>query len=432
MKSTALKGLVLVMAAGFAAMGACGRKADAPAGASGEIRVFTFGYPPEKMAREQQAEVFQKRFPNIKVNMEVSPDYDRKLTAMLAANDGPDIWEVCDDHFHMFSPDLTDLRPYIERDRVDLSIFYDRAINGYILNDGMIEALPIGLCPFVLAINKDLFREAGAAVPAGDSWTWDELLEAAGKITRGSGPSKVFGLGDHWVFQQTAPWYFGGRYYNNDFTEILFDSPESVRGIQHFADLIWKYKVYPNFEEASGVVANQRFFGGRSGIQAVNIRGLNDFITTIGDNFDWNIVRMPTTGETGETPIWSIVQGYGIWRGSKNKEAAWAFTKWATTDPESLAICALAAVPPTKNAAEIVRAYNWEKKDLNTQALINSIPDAILVQPGGPFAQVADIYNAFWDSVKKGETADMAQGAKDLAARGRVILRSLNLSGVNK
>jgi ABC-type glycerol-3-phosphate transport system substrate-binding protein len=81
---------------------------------------------------------------------------------------------------------------------------------------------------------------------------------------------------------------------------------------------------------------------------------------------------MPTTPETGQTPIWSIVEGYGIWKNSKNKEAAWAFTKWGTMDPESLAISVLAAIPPTKDAATIINAYNWEKNDLNTQALIDS------------------------------------------------------------
>jgi hypothetical protein len=75
MSKRLVNGSVLAVVAGLLIFGACDKKADAaggdgsvaastqvnPADVTGEIRVFAFAYPPEKIAREKQAEVFRRQ-----------------------------------------------------------------------------------------------------------------------------------------------------------------------------------------------------------------------------------------------------------------------------------------------------------------------------------------------------------------------------------
>jgi multiple sugar transport system substrate-binding protein len=405
-------------------VGACGGAGGT--GGGNEISVFTWGFPAEKLAREEQVRRYMEIHPDVKIRLEVSPDYDRKLATMLASGDGPDVFETSDDWFHLYSKELADLRPFIEQDGVNLDIYYERSLSGFRLPDGKLESLPIGLCPFALAVNKDIFAAEGIALPQGP-WTWDELIQAAQAVTKGSGAGKVYGLTDHWVWQQILPFYFGGGYYNKDFTQLTLDAPESIRGVQFFADLMYKYRIMPTFEESSGLLAEQRFFGGRSGIIPINLWDIYNFVQNIGDSFEWDLVMMPTMKESGLTPVWSIVEGYGIWEGGKNKDAAWSFIKWATTDRESLALASVAAIPPTHDAASIFTAYDFGAP-LTLQVFIDTIPNAILSIPGGPFAQVNDTINEYWDTLKRGEgVTDVGAGVREITARARPILRSLGI-----
>jgi multiple sugar transport system substrate-binding protein len=432
MKKIAMVTAAVLALAGMFFLDSCSKSGSAsgtaaPSGGGKVISVFTWGFPAEKLAREQQVKRFMELHPDMTLNLEVSPDYDRKLATMLASNDGPDVFETSDDWFHLYNKELADLMPFVQRDSIDLSIYYERSLSGFRLPGGKLESLPIGLCPFALAVNTDLFDAAGITLPEGP-WTWDELIKAAQAVTQGSGMSKVYGLTDHWVWQQILPFYYGGGYYSKDFKALALDSPESIKGVQFFADLMYKYKIMPTFEESSGLLAEQRFFGGRAGFMPINLWDIYNFVQNIGDSFKWKLVMMPTMAESGLTPVWSIVEGYGIWEGSKNKDTAWEFIKWATTAPESLSLASVAAIPPTHDAASIFVAYDFGAP-LNLQVYIDTIPNAILSIPGGPFQQVNDTINEYWDTLKRGEGAnDVRPGVEEICARARPILRSLNIN----
>ena len=370
-------------------------------GAEFEIRVFTWGYPAEKLAREQQAQRYMDKHPDVNILIEVSPDYDRKLAAMLNSGEGPDVFEICDDWFHLWQHELTDLKPYVERDGMVLEdIYAPRAFEGFWTPEGKLEGLPIGLCPTIMAVNKDLFAQAGVEVPAG-SWTWDEALDAALKITTGEGADKVYGLADNWMYDQITPYYTGGSYYSEDRRTIVATAPETLAGMQFYYDLIHKYKVYPDFDAAAGVQGNQRFYAGKAAMIPINMWDILDFVSQIGDAFDWDLIMMPTTASTGLTPLWSIVEGYGIWEGSSNKEAAWEFIKWATTDPEALELSAIAAVPLTHNGSELLLKQDFGRP-LNLQKFVDAVEFAILSQPGGAFQEVNDIISENLNDLKKG------------------------------
>ncbi|MHB1007774.1 MAG: ABC transporter substrate-binding protein [Propionibacteriaceae bacterium] len=402
----------------LAALSACSSAAKTSdlrqnGGAKTTLSVFTWGYPAEKQARESQAQLYMDTHPDVNVTIEVSPDYDRKLAAMLSSPNGPDVFEISDDWFHLYKDQLVDVKKYADRDKLDLNkTFAKRALQGYTNPDGKIEGMPIGLCPFVMAVNLDLFKAAGVEVPQG-KWTWDQVLAAAQAITKGTGASKVYGMSDSWVYDQTMPFYYGGDYYNEDKTKVIINQPKSAQGFQYWSDLMHKSKVMPDFDAASGVQGNQRFYSGKAGMAPINMWDIKDFVSQIGTSFNWDLVSMPTEGSTGLTPVWSIVEGYGIWKNSKNQDAAWDYIKWATTDPASLKLSSIAAVPMTPDGMNLVLNQDFGKK-LNLQKFVDAVPNAILTLPGGAFSEVSDVVNQNLNDIKKGSPV---QPALDKAAQ---------------
>lgn len=75
-----------------------------------------------------QIAAFEKKYPNIKVKLEHVPweDYWTKLQTMMA---GGDCWDVFTMDTGFYLPDyvarnaLVDITPYINRDKVDLSVY---------------------------------------------------------------------------------------------------------------------------------------------------------------------------------------------------------------------------------------------------------------------------------------------------------------------
>lgn len=365
-----------------------------------KISAFTWGFPPEKKAREEQAKKFNETHKNIQVDLQVSPDYDRKLEAMISANNGPDVYETSNDwyHIHTIKKRLEDLRPYIEKDQFDLSQYFDSAVAGYKLDDGTIEALPLCYDLFVMAYNKDLFDAKGVAYPTGD-WTWEDCLAMAQKLTYGEGTEKVYGLSDQWSYQQIAGYLFGGEYMSPDYKEVRANQPLAIKGFQFYVDLYKKYKVMPDADAAKGMGGDQRFFAGKSAMIPCNNWDLDTFITTVGSNFKWDIVKMPTVRDTGKGVAWSIVEGFGMWAGGKNKDAAWEFMKWVTTDPEAQKIGSRAGIPTTKGSEPVFLGLDTSPVQLNIQSYVDSIAIAKPGPFGGIYAELSDEHGRTWDKI---------------------------------
>ena len=73
---------------------------------------------------------------------------------------------------------LLDLTGYIEKDGVDMSIYYPDIAAIYTREDGKIFALPKDHDTIALLYNKAIFDQAGVAYPT-DEWTYDDMYEAA-------------------------------------------------------------------------------------------------------------------------------------------------------------------------------------------------------------------------------------------------------------
>jgi multiple sugar transport system substrate-binding protein len=124
--------------------------------------------------------------------------------------------------------------------------------------NGEAMAVPFDNHGWLLWYNTQLLEDAGLD-PENLPQNGDEFIEWAQMLTtdvnglhptdEGFDPDNV----DVWAIDWTWPrytipttmWQFGGGILNEDGTEVLFDSPESIAAIQFWHDLMYKYYVAP-------------------------------------------------------------------------------------------------------------------------------------------------------------------------------------------
>ena len=125
----------------------------------------------------------------VKCNIEVI-DWDNYWTLLEAGASGgemPDVFWMHSNTAQMYMENeiLLDLTDYIAADSaIDQSNYYEGVWNLYNSN-GKQYALPKDHDTIALLYNKALFDQYGVDYPT-DDWTWDDMYEAAKKISEGS------------------------------------------------------------------------------------------------------------------------------------------------------------------------------------------------------------------------------------------------------
>ncbi|MEK0314601.1 extracellular solute-binding protein [Cohnella sp. 56] len=203
---------------------------------------------PIKALKDAQFEAFEKLHPNIKVtHIDNSQSNGReKFLTAVAGGEGPDISE----------PAFPDMQVYIQKgiaaditDLINSSPEKDRFIDGSFdlaTKNGKIYGIPDYMYSTGLLYNKKLFKNAGIDHPPA---TWEEFATTAQTLQEKNPGTVGFDiLGMDW-----ADWHF--EYYvwqaGGDLTELQpdgtvklqFTSEASVKALQYYKDLKWKYKV---------------------------------------------------------------------------------------------------------------------------------------------------------------------------------------------
>ena len=243
------------------------------------------------------------------VELEFRPgdQYWDKIQTEFAGGQAPDItlnqidWLVPGASRGMF----VDLKPYYERDEVDLSdLWYDMEQEwGY--EGGMYGAL-LYAGGQALYYNKDLLEAAGEAAPAAD-WTWDDLLASAQKLTNEA--EGIYGV----TLSNPNPPYWGcafihgagGTVLNDARDECTLNSPEARAALQWLVDLTFTHKVAPVMVQEEGM--ENPFLTGKV---AYYFGGTWEEAAIPHGHFDWDFLHMPAHPETG---VLSVQMGSNAW-----------------------------------------------------------------------------------------------------------------------
>lgn len=249
MKRAALVALTLLAAL---ALPGCGAKQPQRASEPVKLTLFTWTLPEELVVNQQLCAEFEKSHPNIKVEVQNEPGQRamEKLMARVAAGNPPDVMSI---HGAYFMPmagngSLLALDPLIEQDQdFDLEDFYPSLVQTCRYQQKL-YSLPRYTSVYVLFYNKDLFDAAGLEYPD-DTWTWDDYLAAAKRLTvKSSDPDKrrYGAVIDFWG-ARIYPWIWsaGGEILDKQQRKCLLDQPPAQEALQFLVDLRLKYGVCP-------------------------------------------------------------------------------------------------------------------------------------------------------------------------------------------
>ena len=430
---------ILLIGTLMTALTACGgggnQAEEGPAGSSnkgqaisGDLTVFGWGGGEELQSRKEATKVFKKLYPKVKVHEVWLPadNIDIKLDAALAAGNAGDVIMMSPDWKGLRSKWFEDLNPYIERDQLNLEALFTQGVDGgYVDPDGKREGMPTTASDFMIAYNKDLFDKAGIAYPTND-WTWDGFATTAKQISSGEGANRIYGIVSHWILQSFAPFIYGGKPYNEDWTKQTLDDPNTLKGYQMFGDLV-KAKAMPDDAAAKSMPMDQMFAAGKAAMYPLGLFEASTIAKNIGTNFKWGIV-MPPKDLSGKTVNIKFQTGFAMNKDSKNKEAAWAYIKTISLNKEVGDLYSKVNLPASKESTDgTFTNLKIQGTDISMRDFITGLQDAITFPWGGSIAKAGDLYEQIWQQVTvQGESAEEA--AKAYSSQIQSALDSIHQS----
>lgn len=306
--------------------------AEAPAAKPGvTLRWAFWGSPEEAVSHKMVADAFMKSHPEIKIETWNEPwdNYFTKIQALWASGDPntvPDIAFLWPTPKYAAEGVLENLDPYIQKSGYNLNDYWGGLLESAKYK-GSVYGLPRDIEVNVLYYNKDLFDKAGVKYPDA-SWTWDDLLAAAEKLTVKDSSGKVTryalamegGKYSKWVNQN------GGAILDDyvNPSRCMLAEPKSVEAIKFFADMMNKgYAMRDaDLSQAGGDAAV--FVSGQAAMIIQNTSRVSTF-NAAKMNYDVAVVPIPKDGKR-----WNPAGGAAWVMSAKsaNKEAAWTFLQW--------------------------------------------------------------------------------------------------------
>jgi len=215
--------------------------------------VFWAGIEEQKVEREN-VEAFNAAHPDFHVALESIPDnYLEKLVTAFAAGKPPDVLLLDSVLVPKFIEGgaLLDLAPYLTGDSsFDSGDFFSQVYD--IARRGEeVYALPKDFTPMVVYYNRESFDAAGVPYPQ-DGWSWEDFLRTARALTthEANPLSNRYGFMISPTPYQNIFWLWqnGGDVLSPDGTRATgyLDSPESVRAVRFYTDLLLRERVAPD------------------------------------------------------------------------------------------------------------------------------------------------------------------------------------------
>ncbi len=299
------------------------------------------GVPPETGPGDLVA-AFSKAYPNIKVNYTRFVNDDTGNTKLDTALQGG---TPIDLYFSYDVPRMgqrikagvaEDLTPYIAADSAIKQ--WTDGTKGIFQSQNKYFSLPTTREPNYIFINKKLADAAGAKAP--DKWTLDEFRAMAKMLASGSGDKRVYGT---YLLGPTSPdiaqeTLGPNRWYKPDGSASNFDHPAFKMGLEFNRGMLDEKSAFPWQEVLAQnlrAYSQNPFLDGQVVMwpsSSFSLRYVNDKMMYPHD-FVTTFAPLPTpVGASPAYNLGSINNWLMMQPKTKNKDAAWAFTRYWLTD----------------------------------------------------------------------------------------------------
>ncbi|KRF44036.1 ABC transporter substrate-binding protein [Paenibacillus sp. Soil787] len=313
---------------------------DAAATAKAPVTIKVQGWYTEAQGNwNATVEAYNKTHPNVKVVYEGmsekgdSQEGMKKLDLLAASGEQMDVvmYSSAPEFAQRVGAGILEpLDDYLKKDNIVVKDEYklDPVVNG------KYYALPGKMAEWFVILNKDKLDEAKLPVPT--EWTWDDYAEYAKKLTKGEGAAKQYGSYFH-TWKEYAELAL-----NSDMDNAYLVKPDGTQNIDNpkvrfSLDLRNKMEnvdktSVPYFEVVSQkMVYRDVFYAGKTAMLATG----NWMVGELALNAKFKTVFAPYPKYDAKDENGLTIGGadfVGVAANSKNKQAAYDFVKWYTTE----------------------------------------------------------------------------------------------------
>lgn len=381
---------------------------------------FAFwGNADEIKVREQLAQMFMDKNPNIKIECTYvdGSEYPTKMQAWFAAGDVPDVMGIANDILrpYMGIGMLADLNEYVERD--GLSGTWDESLMSPLTGeDGVLYAIPSCYKIYSIAYNESLFDAAGLEYPQA-GWTEEEMLEMARQLTKKDGRIPQYGF------------YWGGNtetFVRNLYGNPVYDVANQAMNAEGNAEFRHTLEMLQQMICVDGSApddATAETYGGgfETGIYAMALVGpwsVGAFEETIGDNFEWDIVELPVNTELGHWTSIIHVDGWCMSASTEHPEESWEFIKFLTSDIEAQRVMGEFATPSLSSYAA---SEEYLTDSFNKSVYVDMLDYAVGWETTGVWARVNDVIKEQYQMLLAGQI-DVDTAIANIQSEGTALL----------
>jgi len=283
----------------------------------------------QQPALRKIADEFEAANPNIKVDIQVTPNannaYLTKLQAGATAGNAPDTFWMNGPNFQFYAANgqLLPLSDRIAADGVDTSK-YPAALNTIYSYDGKQYGLPKDFDTVALWYSKKLFDAAGVKYPD-ETWTWQTFVDAAKKLTV---PAKgQYGVA---AFQAGQENYYdtifqaGGHVISEDGKKSGYDDPATIEGLKIWTDLI-KAKASPSQGAMTETYPSLMFEAGKIAMYWAGSWNALEFNKNPATKNSVDVAVLPQGKQRA-----TVIHGLGnvVYAKTKHPNQAWAWVKF--------------------------------------------------------------------------------------------------------
>lgn len=300
--------------------------------ASGSVTMWTYPVIADEAAHKKfwddRIAEFTAENPDVDVTVETYPwaGRDETLATAIAGGKGPDVVYLIPDQLPKYAKSLAAVDAFV----ADQSAGLRENAKAAVTVDGAMLGSPLLMNSKPLVCNAAAFEDIGedGNYPA----TWDDLMALAPKFKEaGYDVTNYWGAVDATLNESFYPllWQAGGSVFNEDGTEVAFDSPEGVEALQFATDLAEGGYVEKDLLTTIPAFEQTRTAQGK--IACTWQQGPADVASFWGEE---NVVVLPPLTEA-QSIGYGTVGGLSLMQSAEDTDAAGKWLAFATSEEVS-------------------------------------------------------------------------------------------------
>ncbi|WP_211268867.1 ABC transporter substrate-binding protein [Actinoplanes subtropicus] len=276
---------------------------------------------------------FEKKYPNVKVNLVNAGTGDKQYTALqnvVAAGKGvPDVAQI--EYFAVLqfalSKSLANISSF---GAADLKSNYTPGPWNAVTPNGGVYGLPLDSGPMAMFYNKEVFDKYKITVPT----TWAEYVDAARKLHKANAKAYLTADSGDAGFTTSMIWQAGGKPYTVDGTNVGINFTSDA-GSQKFATA-WQPMITEKLLAPIAPWTDQWFKALGDGTIASLVTGAwmpgNLSSNAAAASGKWRVAPMPQWDAGGTATAENGGSSLGVMDKAANKALAYAFVKYASAE----------------------------------------------------------------------------------------------------